>query len=248
MITRVWTYINNNMWPDKHISSSSSMFCFYVLVVACAVANAVSGFSAAPYDIRVDHYKVDTTKDLVINTVRPRFSWKISMSAAERNVQQTAYQLQIKSRTDQWDSTQVISNQSIHVSYMGFNDLQPATFYQFRLRIWTTQSNQASSWTDWIHFRTFIFNIHSYILSKNDSLMWIGSNQIIMNELRKEFLVFSDSPIQSAVVYISGLGYYELYVNGDKIDMSRKLDPGWTVYKKRTLMVSFDLSSTIKVV
>jgi alpha-L-rhamnosidase len=237
------------MWPDKHTSSSSSsMFCFYVLVVACVLASGVSELSAAPYDIRVDHYKVDTTKDLVINTTRPRFSWKVSMSAAERNVQQTSYQLQIKSRMDKWDSKQVISNQSIHVSYRGFDDLQPATFYQFRLRIWATQSDRGSSWTDWIHFRTFIFNIHSYIMSKNDSLMWIGSNQINMNELRKEFQVSNSSPIQSAIGYISGLGYYELYVNGNTTDMSRKLDPGWTVYEKRTLLVSFDLSSTIKVV
>jgi alpha-L-rhamnosidase len=85
-------------------------------------------------------------------------------------------------------------------------------------------------------------------MSKNESLMWIGSNRINMNELRKEFHVSNSSPIQSAIVYISGLGYYEFYVNGNKIDKSRKLDPGWTVYEKRTLMVSFDIASTIKVV
>ena len=224
------------------------MFALYILVVVCGITNVVSEIPAVPYDIRVDHYKVDTTKDLVINNARPRFSWKLSMLATQRNVQQTAYQLQIKSRKDQWDSQQVMSNQSTHVSYMGSNDLQSATFYQFRLRIWTTQSHQASPWADWIHFRTFLFNIHSYITSKNDTLMWIGSNRISMNELRKEFFVFDTSPIESAIAYISGLGYYEVYVNGDKIDTSRKLDPGWTVYEKRTLLVSFDLSSTIKVV
>ena len=46
-----------------------------------------------------------------------------------------------------------------------------------------------------------------------------------------------------ATCLISGLGYYELYLNGDKIDPSRKLDPGWTTYEKRTLFVSFDLTS-----
>ncbi|CAF3217555.1 unnamed protein product [Rotaria socialis] len=222
------------------------MLCIYILIIAGVGANFISGLLNAPYDIRVDHYKVDTTKDLVINTERPRFSWKLSISEQERNVQQVAYQLEIKSHIIRWDSKQVISNQSIHVSGIGLNDLQPASFYQFRLRVWTTQSNQASSWTRWICFRTAIFNIPSYIKSKNNSLMWIGSNQITMNELRKEFQVSNSSPIHSAIVYLSGLGYYELYVNGDKIDLSRKLDPGWTVYEKRTLMVSFDLLSTIK--
>ena len=143
------------------------MFRFCVLVVVCAVANVVCQLPAAPYDIRIDHYKVDTTKDLVINTARPRFSWKLSMSTAERNVQQKAYQLQIKSRTDQWDSQKVMSNQSIHVSCMRSNDLQSATFYQFRLRIWTTQSDQASSWTDWMHFRTSIFYHRNDLLDQS---------------------------------------------------------------------------------
>ena len=53
-----------------------------------------------------------------------------------------------------------------------------------------------------------------------------------MNELRKEFIVPNTSPIKSAIVYISGIGYYELYLNGNKVDPSRKLDPGWTTYEK----------------
>ena len=73
------------------------MFCLTVFIVVCVVANGVPRLPGTPYDIRVDHYKVDITKDLVINTARPQFSWKLSMSAAERNVQQSAYQLQIKS-------------------------------------------------------------------------------------------------------------------------------------------------------
>ncbi|CAF4994020.1 unnamed protein product [Rotaria sp. Silwood1] len=204
------------------------MFCICVFAIIYSLPNVVFAVLTAPYDIRLDHYKVDTTKDLVINTPEPRLSWKLSVSPADRNVQQTAYQLQMKSPTNPWDSKKVMSRQSIHVSCIGISNLQSDTFYEFRLRTWTTQSNQASSWTHWIHFRTAVFNIHSYIMNKTDSLMWIGSNQISMNELRKEFQVSNSSPIQSAIAYISGLGYYELYVNGDKIDLSRKLDPGWT--------------------
>jgi alpha-L-rhamnosidase len=68
-----------------------------------------------------------------------------------------------------------------------------------------------------------------------------------MNELRKEFTVPNTSPIVSAIVYITGIGYYELYVNGERVDPSRKLDPGWTDYKIRTLIVSFDLTTNITV-
>ncbi len=53
----------------------------------------------SPFDVRIDHYKVDTIRDLVINTPRPRVSWKIppSKSRLHRNVQQIAYQIQLQS-------------------------------------------------------------------------------------------------------------------------------------------------------
>ncbi|UJR36737.1 hypothetical protein I4U23_029452 [Adineta vaga] len=68
----------------------------------------------------------------------------------ERNVQQTAYQIQIKSNTQQWDSGKIHSSQSIHVPFINSDDLQSLTHYQIRLRVWTTLSDQPSSWTNWI--------------------------------------------------------------------------------------------------
>jgi alpha-L-rhamnosidase len=215
----------------------------------------VESQSLSPFDIRIDHHKVDITRDLVINTPRPRFSWKIRVldDKLERNVQQTAYQMQLQSikisQRDisfEWDSERVLSSQSIHVPYSGENDLSPSTYYRFRVRVWTTHSTESSEWTDWIRFRTPIFNLDRY-LTDNTSALWIGSTQINMNELRKEFTVPNTSPIVSAIVYITGIGYYELYVNGERVDPSRKLDPGWTDYKIRTLMVSFDLTTNITV-
>ncbi len=215
----------------------------------------VDAHSPSPMDVRIDHHKVETTHDLIINTPQPRFSWKIRVSdnKSQRNVQQTAYQMQLQSikltQKDQpflWDTGRVASSQSIHVPYTGQNDLLSSTYYDFRVRIWTTNSDEASEWTNWIQFRTPIFNLHKYF-TENSTALWIGSRKINMNELRKEFMVPNTSPIKSAIAYISGIGYYELYLNGYKIDPSRKLDPGWTSYEKRTLVASYDLTSNITV-
>ncbi|CAF1633603.1 unnamed protein product [Rotaria magnacalcarata] len=208
---------------------------------------------ASPFDVRIDHHKADITHDLVINTARPRFSWKISRldNLLYRNVQQAAYQLQLQSiqiteRDNRFecDSERVNSSQSTHVSYTCQSDLLSSKYYRFRVRVWITKLEESSEWTNWIRFRTPIFNLHEYII-RNDNLLWIGSTKINMNELRKEFLVPNDSPLKSAIAYISGLGYYEFYLNGFKVDSSRKLDPGWTTYEKRTLLVSFDVSTNI---
>ena len=209
----------------------------------------------SPFDVRIDHHKVDTTRDLLINTPRPRFSWKIRVTdgKSHRHIQQTAYQMQLQSikisQRDQefeWDSDCAASSQSIHVSYKGHNDLISSTYYRFRVRVWTTSSDESSEWTEWIRFQTPIFDLHQYLIN-NSSALWIGSTKINMNELRKEFTVPSTSPITSAIVYISGIGYYELYVNGERVDPSRKLDPGWTAYEIRTLLVSYDLTANITV-
>lgn len=233
------------------------MLCLhYCATLLILVWSVVDGRSLAVFDVRIDHHKVDTTRDLIINTPRPGFSWKIPFPdniSQQRNIQQIAYQIQLESikLTDrdtlyQWDSELVASSQSTHVRYTGQADLLPSTYYRLRIRVWTTNSEEASEWTRWIQFRTPIFNLHDYI-TQNANLTWIGSTKINMNELRKEFNVPNTSPVKSAIVYITGVGYYEFYLNGKNVDPSRKLDPGWTTYEKRTLLASYDVTANITV-
>jgi alpha-L-rhamnosidase len=217
---------------------------FAVLVGVTVVASGDP--LPAPTNVRIDYYQVSNTKDLVIGTGRPRFSWSLPVSQG-RDVRQVAYQIQIRSKQWRWDSTRVPSDRSIHVPYTNAVDLQPWQRYDVRVRLWTTLSDQATSWTSWMSFRTVLSDLNEYLNQYNDNLFWIGSNQIYMNELRKEFNVSIDSHIRSAIVMMSGIGYYELYLNGQKVDESRKLDPGWTTYEKRTLYVSYDFTSTLKV-
>jgi len=61
--------------------------------------------------------------------------------------------------------------------------------------------------------------------------------------LRKEFVI--DRPIAQARVYISGLGWCELYINGQKVS-DRVLDPATTDYDKRIFYVTHDVTDTLK--
>tara|TARA_R110002051_G_scaffold95649_1_gene165594 strand:- start:25781 stop:28531 length:2751 start_codon:yes stop_codon:yes gene_type:complete len=61
--------------------------------------------------------------------------------------------------------------------------------------------------------------------------------------LRKGFKV--DKKVKSAKAYISGLGYYELFINGKKIG-NQVLDPGWTDYRKTILYATHDVTDAIK--
>jgi len=56
---------------------------------------------------------------------------------------------------------------------------------------------------------------------------------------RKVFTL--DKSIKKATIHISGLGHYELYINGKKVG-NRFLAPGWTLYQKRALYNTFDIT------
>ena len=61
--------------------------------------------------------------------------------------------------------------------------------------------------------------------------------------LRNEFKL--DKPIKSARAYISGLGYYKLYLNGDRVG-DHELDPAFTVYDKTALYATYDVTSALR--
>ncbi|CAF1427329.1 unnamed protein product, partial [Rotaria sordida] len=65
-----------------------------------------------------------------------------------------------------------------------------------------------------------------------------------MNQLRT-VVNLKTTTIQSATAFISGIGYYHLYIEGQLIDPSRRLDVGWTTYQQRTLYASYDLTKVI---
>jgi len=65
------------------------------------------------------------------------------------------------------------------------------------------------------------------------------SKRSVVPLFRKTFDV--DKSLTKAEVNICGLGHYELYINGEKVGDSF-LAPGWTMYQKRALYNTFDIT------
>jgi len=78
---------------------------------------------------------------------------------------------------------------------------------------------------------------------QNWQASWLGSDQVISNEsspyFRREFIL--EKELKEAVIYICGLGYYELEINGKKIG-DHVLDPAQTDYEKRIFYVRYDIT------
>jgi alpha-L-rhamnosidase len=173
-----------------------------------------------------------------IDVPNPRFFWQLPLFE-ERGITQKAYQIIVReffSSKTIWNTKIVNSSECTHITYSG-KPLKSDTHYSWSLKLWF--SNGEVSDVAFARFHTGLFN------PKDDFQgIWIGSKRISMNEVRKEFTL-PNLAIQSATAFISGIGYYELYINGINVDITRKLDPGWTTYQVRVLYSTFDVTALL---
>jgi len=188
---------------------------------------------------------------LGVDIKEPRFSWELISNL--RNVQQTAYQIIVASSKenlnrnegDIWNSNKQNLSQSIHVLYTG-KPLQAATKYFWKVKVFTNKGDATSTGASFF----------STGLSENDwKAKWIGYDKaspwdsitqwsrLSARYLRKEFQ--SRSFVKRATVYFSGLGMYELYINGRKIG-DQVLAPNPTDYRKSYFYNTHDVTAEIK--
>jgi alpha-L-rhamnosidase len=169
-----------------------------------------------------------------VDVQHPRFSW--SLNHSERGQRQSAFQLLVSRRPevatgDEWDSGKVDSEESTQIGYQG-KALSSGQTYHWKVRYWDGNGT-TSSYSQVAHFDTGLF-------SSDD---WKASWIVGKNQLRKEFSL--SARVRRARAYVSGLGYYELYLNGTKVG-DHVLDPGWTTYDKRVLYTTYDITSLLQ--
>ncbi|CAF0861799.1 unnamed protein product [Adineta ricciae] len=185
---------------------------------------------------------VTTHSDIVIDTHTPHFSWQLadeySLSGELiRNIRQIGYHIRVYNTiADQlaWDSGYVSSPLSLYTQYAGV-PFSSDTRYNVSIKYYTIE--RESQWYT-ARFRTALFSLTDW------TGQWIGSNYINMNQLRT-VVDLKPIKIQSASAFISGVGFYQMYIEGQLIDPSRRLDVGWTTYQQRTLYTSYDLTDII---
>ena len=61
--------------------------------------------------------------------------------------------------------------------------------------------------------------------------------------LRRVFAV--RKPVAQALLFVTGLGHYEAYLNGEKVG-DRFLAPGWTDYDQTVLYDAFDVTASLR--
>lgn len=220
-----------------------SAFMFFM------TGNALAQAGSLKPDKLTCEYLVDP---LGIDTKSPRLGW--TLSSAERDQVQSAYEILVSDNPEDlrlqkgnvWSTGKVSASHQNHIAYAG-KALVPFTRYYWSVKVYD-QAGVPSAWSAPAWFETAMLDAADW------KAQWIGdgSRQPEKDEdryqtdrmplFRKEFT--SAKQVASARLYISGLGYYEAYLNGEKVG-DHMLDPGWTTYRKQVLYTVHDVTKMV---
>ncbi len=178
------------------------------------------------------------TDPIGIDVCSPRLSWKMTtsrsgaMQSSYHILAATSEELLQKETPDLWDTKMTKSDQSVQLPYNGKPLLSGMkVFWKVQIR---DERHYTSAWS-----KTASWEMG--LLSQADwKAGWIGAPESVNTgkwqlpapQFRKEVTLSKN--IKKARAYISGLGYYELYINGKKIG-DHVLSPNQTNYDKRKL-------------
>ncbi|HPJ59925.1 MAG TPA: family 78 glycoside hydrolase catalytic domain [Bacteroidales bacterium] len=160
-----------------------------------------------------------------------------------------------------WNSGKINSDDSYWLTYSG-PALEPGHKYYWKVRIWD-ENDKVSCWSETASFITGLFDESDW-----DEAAWIGYEDIpdsmilvpgihkgikiegdiakkksVVPYFRKEFTL--SKKVERALIFVSGLGHYELTVNGRKTSDSF-LSPGWTDYHKTCYYNTFDITDLLE--
>ncbi|MGO9258272.1 MAG: family 78 glycoside hydrolase catalytic domain [Bryobacteraceae bacterium] len=181
-----------------------------------------------------------------IDVQKPRLSWRLDPVARVRA--QTAYRVLVASapaillrdQGDLWDSGRVASAQSMWVEYGGMKLASGQQAY-WKVRVWS-DAGKPSAWSaqaTWSMGLLQSSDWHSKWIGEQRPYGTTEGTPLPFPWLRKTFTLVNKP--SRAVAYVNALGYYELYVNGRKVD-DHVLSPAVSDYSRRNLYVTHEVA------
>ncbi len=203
---------------------------------------------AAAARVSVENLRVENlVAPMGIDTQQPRFSWVITSD--ERDVIQTAYHIIVSDdKGEVWNSGRVESGTQLWVPYGG-RPLGSAHHLTWRVKVYTSRGE--SAWSAEQPFSTGLLSESQW------GGRWIGLEQLQEGEvaaqvhsrlsaryLRQTFRL-KDKAVKRATAYVTGLGFYRLFVGGQEIGAADLLKPMPSDYRKTIYYNTYDVTASM---
>jgi len=208
------------------------------LMLACLALRASAAL--AVYDLRCDYAE----NPCGIDSAPPRLAWKLRSDA--RGARQAAWQVLVAStpeilasdRGDVWDSGVMKNDAQSGVAFAG-RALRSSENVFWKVRAWDGDG-AASAWSEpatWTMGVLAPDDWHAHWITPAEAPK---ENSTLL--LRREFHVRPG--LRRALVHASGVGAYELMLNGNKVG-DELLAPGWTTYEKTVVYATHDVTALL---
>lgn len=253
---------------SAHFRFSKQGFLIVLLIFLVCGHNTTSGNNHHPF--KIINLTCDYQQEPLLVLGAPHFGWQLQSD--KKNIRQSAYIIEMYNSVNGkevkiWDSGKVPSKQNQRVTYNGAHIMEPGKVYQWRVKAWDNKDN-ASEWSQMSAFRMAPSfprsntkwigaidridanipegrNYHGLSISSEEGKKWQNTHPLSKKSiyLRKDFSV--NKTIEDAIIYISGLGHYELSLNGQKIGDSQ-FDPMWSDYDKTIYYNAYDITDILQ--
>ena len=197
---------------------------------------------------------------IAVDIANPRLSWINTAKADEKGQMQTAWEIRaadtrenlLKGKAELWNSGKVISEESVNILYSGLT-LKSRQDCWWQVRVWD-KNGKVSDWSEPAFWSTGLLGSDDWKAS------WIGAPWQGESPLERprgpkrpgQLVIPGQSPaaelpppapllrkvlniskkISDARAFVTGLGFFEFYVNGKKVS-DDVLTPNVTLYGKR---------------
>jgi len=235
----------------------------YGLIILCFIG--LAGLRAQQSTLRVVNPRCEYTRNpLGVATPHPLLSWEIQ--AFEKDVMQSAYRILVaddstlldEDRANIWDSKKVSNSDCLQI-LPDTLALKPGRKYYWKVMVWDKRGNMSAFcrpafwrtglWEpgDWKGAQWIAYSVlpdssrYVPLVHGNGKKEW-GKRPDILPLFRKDIII--NKAINAATVFISGLGHFEMSINGMKVG-DHFLDPGWTQYTKQAQYVTFDITDKL---
>jgi len=216
-------------------------------------------FAACGSKVEITNLTVEMQDgSMPLATATPRFSW--NYEAKVDNVMQTSYRIIVASSEekarrgegDLWDSQTVDTSQMLYIPYAG-TPLKSRDRCWWRVYTTVTYGAPASR----RHEETLVSPIQYFeisLLARSDwHARWIGRDypddkieghtEVPARYLRHEFQLRQG--IDHARLYISGLGQYQAFFNGQEVAEDELLKPALSDYTRRVYFNAYDVTDLL---